>query len=114
MQQPSADPCLTVIHVRQLLLNALTQEWPRSLKHQGQTLHQVHRLDIVLAVTWLIAYAVCWVYIYVHVYDSCRWGLATPPHLIRLVVWLKDVILCLSLSLPELEKSSLNVRCMSM
>ena len=42
VQQPSADPCLTVIHVRQLLLNALTQEWPRSLKHEGQTLHQVH------------------------------------------------------------------------
>ena len=32
-------------------------------------------------------------------YDSCRWGLATPPHPIRLVVWLKDVILSLSLSL---------------
>ena len=35
-------------------------------------------------------------------YDSCRRGLATPPHPIRLVVWLKDVILSLSLG----EKSS--------
>ena len=34
-------------------------------------------------------------------YDSCRWGLAAPPHPIRLVVWLKDVILSLSLSHAE-------------
>ena len=41
VQQPSADACLTVINVRQLLLNALLEEWPRSHKHQGQTVFQV-------------------------------------------------------------------------
>lgn len=44
VQQPSADACLTVIHVRQLLLDALIQEWPREQHHAGQTLFQVPHL----------------------------------------------------------------------
>jgi len=41
VQQPTADACLTVIHVRQLLLDALMQEWPREQQYQGQTIYQV-------------------------------------------------------------------------
>ena len=41
VQQPTADACLTVIHVRGLLLDALMQEWPRDQQHQGQTIYQV-------------------------------------------------------------------------
>jgi hypothetical protein len=41
VQQPTADACLTVIHVRGLLLDALMQEWPRDQQHQGQTVYQV-------------------------------------------------------------------------
>ena len=41
VQQPSADACLTVINVRQLLLNALLEEWPRAHQHQGRTVFQV-------------------------------------------------------------------------
>ena len=40
VQQPSADACLTLIHVRQLLLSALEQEW-RQQQHEGQTMYQV-------------------------------------------------------------------------
>ncbi|DBA87788.1 TPA: hypothetical protein ACH3X1_004785 [Trebouxia sp. C0004] len=41
VQQPTADACLTVIHVRGLLLDALMQEWPRDQQHQGQTVYQI-------------------------------------------------------------------------
>ncbi|KAL3131372.1 hypothetical protein ABBQ38_007687 [Trebouxia sp. C0009 RCD-2024] len=41
VQQPSADACLTVIHVRQLLLDGLILEWPREQHHAGQTVFQV-------------------------------------------------------------------------
>ena len=44
VQQPSADACLTVIHVRGLLLDALMQEWPREQQHAGQSLFQVLHL----------------------------------------------------------------------
>ena len=40
VQQPSADACLTLINVRQLLLSALSKEW-RHHQHQGQSMHQV-------------------------------------------------------------------------
>lgn len=50
VQQPTADACLTVIHVRQLLLDALMQGWPREQQHQGQTIFQVvHRTLYCLA-----------------------------------------------------------------
>ena len=50
VQQPTADACLTVIHVRGLLLDALMQEWPRDQQHQGQTVYQVcaHRWQLKL------------------------------------------------------------------
>jgi len=49
VQQPTADACLTVIHVRGLLLDALMQEWPQDQQHQGQTIYQVyaHRLHCI-------------------------------------------------------------------
>lgn len=45
VQQPSADACLSVLNVRQLLLDALIQEWPREQQHKGQTLFQVRDRD---------------------------------------------------------------------
>ena len=50
VQQPSANSCLTVINVRQLLLDALMQEWPRQQQHKGQTLYQVGAILLLLPV----------------------------------------------------------------